>query len=179
MHGFTRTVYDDGYKYTMVYPPGWKHGDPRQPEVHKELCLPGPSNPRIAESNIFEPRPYPEPTGLTDRQPRSTAARLRQPVSACSNVEAPTGAQGAQKTAWSHSLRAYLAQMWLPKYVLGAQVDPLVRYEWPFFRELVRVPRTRKLYLVQRIFDFDLRRAIVSCAYPCIRPDPIVSYSKG
>ena len=72
----------------------------------------------------------------------------------------------------------YLAQTWLPKYVLGEQVDPLVRYEWPFLRGLVRVPRTRKLYLVQRIYHWDLLRAIVSCAYPRILADMIVSFSK-
>ena len=63
-HGFTRMVYDDGYKYIMVYPPGWKYGDPRQPEVYQEPCVPGPSNPRIAESkSFFQPPPYGSPEG--------------------------------------------------------------------------------------------------------------------
>ena len=62
--------------------------------------------------------------------------------------------------------------------MLGEQVDPLVRYEWPFFRGLVRVSRTRKLYLVQRIYHWGLLRAIVSCAYPRILTDMIVSFSK-
>ena len=125
MHGFTRTVYDDGYKYTMVYPPGWKQGDPRQPEVHKEPCVPGPTNPRIAESSFFELRPYPKRADLSDRQPRRTAT----PACSGAGQGSPEGVQRAQKTVWSHSLKAYLAQTWLTKYVLGAQVDPLVRYE--------------------------------------------------
>ncbi|KAI9567899.1 hypothetical protein HD554DRAFT_2172949 [Boletus coccyginus] len=158
--GFTRTVYDDGYKYTMVYPPGWKYGDLRQPVVHKEPCAPGPSDPRIAESNYFAARGYHEHAGLTDRQPRSTAARSHQP--AITGHGWPEGMQRTQDRAWSHSLRAYLAQMWMPRYVLDAQVDPSVRYEWPFFRVLARAARTRKLYLVQRIFDWDLRRAVAS-----------------
>ncbi|KAF8557190.1 hypothetical protein OG21DRAFT_378052 [Imleria badia] len=150
-HGFTRTVYDDGYKYTMVYPPGWKYGDPRQPKVRKEPCVPGPSNPSIAGNHFFEPLEY---SGLTDRQPVSAGSGARQ--------GSTEGAQHAQNTVRSHSLRAYLAQAWLPKYVLGARVNQSVRYKWPFLPVLMRPPRARKLYLVQRIFDRDLRRAIVS-----------------
>ena len=180
MQGFTRTTYDNGYKYTMVYPPGWRQGDPRQPEVHKERCVPGSSHTRVAESYIFEVRPYPEHGHLPDRQPRSTATRSRQPVGAGSSSTGQGPLEvvhSSQKTAWSHPLKAYLAQAWMPRYTLGAQVDTSVRYEWPFLRVLVRPPRTRNLYLVQRILDWDLRHAVGSCAYSCILAAMIMSYS--
>lgn len=168
MQGFTRTVYDNGYKYTMVYPPGWKQGDPRQPEVRKEPCVPGPTNPRIADGSFFSRRPCPERSSVADRQSRSTDPRSRQPSRADGGAvqEPPAATQKVQRTPWSHSLRMYLAQSWLPKYVLGPQVDPAARYEWPFLPMLVRIPYTRRLHLVQRIFDWDLHRAIVMCAYP-------------
>lgn len=171
MEGFTRITYDNGYKSIMVYPPGWKQGDPRQPEVRKERCVPlGPSRTRAAENYIFEPRVYPECGNIPDQQPRSSAIPSHQPVDARSNTgqEAPLeGVQSAQKTTWSHPLKAYLARLWMPKYVLGAQVDTSVRYEWPVLRALMRLPRTRKLYLVQRILDLDLREAVAfsACSY--------------
>ncbi|KAG6370611.1 hypothetical protein JVT61DRAFT_11230 [Boletus reticuloceps] len=114
-----------------------------------------------SQSTFSDPYPLPGYPGIPNWRPRSNAPWRRQPLDVSGDADqgAPQGLQSAPKIAWSHSRRAYLTQARLPKYVLGPQADPSVRYEWPFFRALAQVPRT--LYSVQRMFEWDLRRALL------------------
>lgn len=165
MEGFTRITYENGFKCTMIYPPGWTKGDPRRPIVRKEPWAPTPTT-CAPESDVFgrwhPAPPSSDPGPLPTRQPRVTAMHTRRLARPGTSAQ-PQGFQGAECRTWSHPLRTYLAQAWMPRHTLG-HVDATVRYEWPFLRVLVRPLGTCQLYLIQRIFDWDLRCSVDASA---------------
>lgn len=159
MPGFTRILYKNGSKFIMMYPPGWRPGDPRQPKVHKEPCVPGPSGDPSFDNHASEPRAHPD--GLPDHQLRSPSpdSRDSDSCSSCSSMddEWSEGSEHAENTDWSYPLKTYLTNLWLPRYKLSARVD-LMRYQWPILQGLAQPPLSRKLYMVERIFEWDLSR---------------------
>ncbi|KIK75958.1 hypothetical protein PAXRUDRAFT_835511 [Paxillus rubicundulus Ve08.2h10] len=159
MTGFTRTLYSDGYRYTMRYPSGWTPADHRRPVVHKEVIpteLPPPPRVSVApEQQKLEQQPT-EIFDLPPRHPRRTAAVLGP-----SNGNAtPAPRQTTQN--WSFPLKSYLSNAWLPQYTLGSRIDMNARQEWPYLPDLVLPPGTRALQAIRRIEEIHLRKSLLA-----------------